>query len=92
MSAARKSLPLFPPPAHMNQSRAIEHLGRQVLIDAIDAGWLTYCVRKPGRGKDTVFYRFSDVHDVSLRIGAGEYPTPDPEVVKKKQKGARGTA
>lgn len=65
---------LFPPPAHMTQSEAIEYLRRQVFEDATTAGWLKPCVRKQGRGKDTIFYNFADVQDVSLRIAAGEYP------------------
>ena len=72
MSAKRKQL--FPTPAHMTQSEAIEFLRRQVFEDAVEAGWLKPCVRKPGRGKDTIFYAFVSVNDVSLRIAAGEYP------------------
>lgn len=72
MSAKRKQL--FPPPAHMAQCEVIDYLRRQVFDDAIAAAWLTPCVRKAGRGKDSVFYNFTDVQDVSLRIAAGEYP------------------
>ena len=67
---------LFPHPAHMAQSEVIEYLRRQVFEDAVDAEWLKPCVRKQGRGKDTIFYNFADVQDVSLRIAAGEYPQP----------------
>lgn len=72
MITSRKQL--FPPPAHMAQSEVIEYLRRQVFEDAIAEGWLRPCVRKQGRGKDTVFYNFADVQDVSQRIAAGEYP------------------
>lgn len=72
MSAKRKQL--FPTPAHMTQSEAIEFLRRQVFEDAVQAGWLEPCARKSGRGKDTIFYAFVEVNDVSLRIAAGEYP------------------
>lgn len=73
MSLRRKQL--FPPPAHMAQTEAIDYLRRQVFDDAVAAEWLKPCVRKQGRGKDSVFYNFGDVQDVSLRIAAGEYPT-----------------
>lgn len=65
---------LFPPPAHMAQCEVIDYLRRQVFEDATAAEWLKPCVRKQGRGKDTIFYNFADVQDVSLRIAAGEYP------------------
>lgn len=74
MSAKSGRKALFPPPAHMAQCEAIEHLRRQVFEDAVGAGWLKPCVRKDGGKKATVFYSFADVHDVSLRIAAGEYP------------------
>ena len=72
MSAKRKAL--FPPPAHMTQSEAIEFLRRQVFEDASSSGWLKPCARKEGRGRDSVFYAFRDVLEVSERIAAGEYP------------------
>ncbi len=72
MKTLRKQL--FPPPAHMTQSEVIEYLRRQVFEDATAAEWLKPCVRKQGRGKDTIFYNFEDVRDVSLRIAAGDYP------------------
>lgn len=84
MSAARKAM--FPTPHHMTQSEASEFLRRQVLEDALKAGWLSSCVRKPGAKGATVFYRFADVNDVSLRIAAGEYP--DPENPDPQRKGA----
>jgi hypothetical protein len=59
----------------MAQTEAIDYLRRQVFDDAVAAEWLKPCVRKQGRGKDSVFYNFGDVQDVSLRIAAGEYPT-----------------
>lgn len=65
---------LFPVPAHVAQSEAVEYLRKQVFVDAVDAGCLKPCVRKSGKGKDSVFYAFRDVQDVSLRIAAGEYP------------------
>lgn len=65
---------LFDRPHHMVQAEVIEYLRRQVFDDAVAACWLTPCLRKPGRGKDTVFYRTRDVEDVSLRIAGGEYP------------------
>lgn len=46
MSAKRKAL--FPPPAHMTQSEAIEYLRRQVFEDASSSGWLKPCARKEG--------------------------------------------
>ena len=70
---------MFPPPAHMAQAEVIEYLRKQVFNDARGAAWLVPCVRKPGKGKDSVFYRTTDVVDVSLRIAAGEYPTIDQE-------------
>lgn len=82
MSPSRKAL--FPTPHHMTQSEASDFLKRQILEDALDAKWLEPCVRKPGGKGCTVLYRFADVNDVSLRIAAGEYPTPDPELVKEK--------
>lgn len=60
----------------MRQCQAIAHLGRQLFLDAIAAGWLSECARKPGGRTSPVFYRFADVHDVGLRIAAGEYPQP----------------
>jgi len=73
----------FPSPAHMMQSEVVEYLKRQVFEDARAAGWLTPCVRKVGgRGKDTIFYAFADVQDVSLRIAAGEYP----DTLKREQR------
>lgn len=65
---------LFPVPAHVVRAEAVEYLRKQVFVDAVDAGWLKPCVRKNGKGKDSVFYAFADVQDVSLRIAAGEYP------------------
>lgn len=77
----------FPPPAHMMQSEVVEYLKRQVFEDARAAGWLTPCVRKVGgRGKDTIFYAFTDVQDVSLRIAAGEYPQEEPDKLKLEQR------
>lgn len=73
MSAKRKQL--FPPPAHMSQSEAIEFLRRQVFEDAVAAGWLKPCARSKDAGKATVFYAFAEVQDVSLRIAAGAYPS-----------------
>lgn len=73
MSAKRKGL--FPTPAHMAQCEVIEYLRRQVFEDAVAEGWLRACARSKGAGKATVFYSFSEVQDVSLRIAAGEYPT-----------------
>ncbi|WP_395739325.1 hypothetical protein [Prosthecobacter sp.] len=70
-----KRASLFPTPPVMKQSQVIDWLGRQVFEDACAAGWLKSCVRKPGRGKDTVFYAFADVNEVGLRMAAGEYPT-----------------
>lgn len=83
MSTARKAM--FPTPHHMTQSEASEYLRRQVLEDALAAGWLVPCARKAGGKGGTVFFRFSDVNDVSLRIAAGEYPFPDPEAVAAKR-------
>jgi len=73
MSAKRKQL--FPTPAHMSQSEVIEYLRRQIFEDAMACGWLKPCARKEGRGRDSVFYAFRDVQEVSERIAAGEYPT-----------------
>jgi hypothetical protein len=64
----------FPPPHHMVQSEVIAYLRRQVFEDAVAEGWLKSCVRKLGRGKDTVFFRWSEVEMVSLRVASGEYP------------------
>lgn len=88
MSPSRKAL--FPTPHHMTQSEASDFLKRQILEDALAAGWLQPCVRKPGGKGCTVLYRFADVNDVSLRIAAGEYPTPPREAVKRshQKKGA----
>ena len=72
MSAGRKQL--FPTPAHMTQSEAIEFLRRQVFEDAVAVGWLKPCARSKPSGKATVFYSFVEVQDVSLRIAAGDYP------------------
>lgn len=74
MSAKAVRKLLFPPPAHMAQSEVIEYLRRQVFEDATAEGWLKPCVRKEGRGRDSVFYAFRDVQEVSQRIAAGEYP------------------
>lgn len=81
---------LFPVPAHVTQSEAVEYLRRQVFEDAVDAAWLKPCVRKPGKGKDTVFFAFRDVQDVSLRIAAGEYPRA--EGIRHQAKGKRTEA
>ena len=64
----------LPVPHHVTQSEAMTYLRRQVFEDAVAAGWLRPCVRKMGRGKDTIFYRWSEVEGVSLRVAAGEYP------------------
>lgn len=74
MSAKTTRKSLFPPPAHMAQSEVIDYLRRQVFEDATAEGWLKPCVRKEGRGRDSVFYAFRDVQEVSQRIAAGEYP------------------
>ena len=63
---------LRPPPHHMSQSEAIGYLRRQVFEDSVKAGWLAPCVRKGSGG--SVFYRWADVEEVSLRLAAGEYP------------------
>lgn len=76
MSArAEKRKSLFPVPAHMTQSEAIDFLKRQVFEDAVAVGWLKPCARSKPSGKATVFYAFADVQDVSQRIAASEYPT-----------------
>lgn len=72
MSLKLKRKALFPPPAHMSQAEAIEYLKRQVFEDALKAGWLRECARKPGGG--SVFYAFRDVMEVSERIANREYP------------------
>ena len=74
MSLRLKRKALFPPPAHMAQSEVIEFLRRQVFEDALRGGWLRPCVRKEGRGRDSVFFAFRDVQEVSERIASGEYP------------------
>jgi hypothetical protein len=61
-------------PHHLSQSEAIGYLRRGVFEDAVKFGWLKACVRKTGRGRDSVFYRWADVEDVSLRVASGEYP------------------
>lgn len=64
----------LPVPHHVTQSEAMGYLRRQVFEDAVAAGWLRPCVRKMGRGKDTIFYRWSEVEMVSLKVAGGEYP------------------
>jgi hypothetical protein len=64
----------FPPPHHMVQSEVIAYLRRQVFEDALAFGWIKPCVRKVGRGKNTIFFRWSEVEMASLRIASGEYP------------------
>ncbi len=59
---------------HMSQSEAITYLKRGVFEDAVKFGWLRPCVRKTGRGRDSVFYRWADVEDVSSRVASGQYP------------------
>ncbi len=71
MSARVSRLPV---PHHLSQSEAIGYLRRGVFEDAVKFGWLKACVRKTGRGRDSVFYRWADVEDVSLRVASGEYP------------------
>lgn len=71
MSLKRKQL--LPKMHHLTQSEAAALLRRVVLEDALSAGWLSPCVRKPG-GRAAVYYRTADVEDVSLRIASGEYP------------------
>lgn len=76
--SAKTRKQMFPAPAHMAQCEVIEYLRRQVFEDAVAAGWLRPSTRsKAGAGKATVFYRFEDVRDVSLRIAAGDYPLAD---------------
>jgi hypothetical protein len=58
----------------MVQSEVIAYLRRQVFEDAVAGGWIKPCVRKVGRGKDTIFYRWADVEMVSLKVASGEYP------------------
>lgn len=77
----------FSEPAHMSQADAIRYLQRQVFADAVAARWLAPCVRKPGRGKDSVYYATRDVKDVSLRIAAGEYPGRSVAVTVKRGPG-----
>ena len=72
MSLKLKRKALFPPPAHMAQAEVIEYLKRQVFEDALEAGWLRECARKPEGG--SVFYAFREVQEVSERIARGEYP------------------
>jgi hypothetical protein len=64
----------LPVPHHLSQSEAIGYLRRGVFEDAVKFGWLRPCVRKTGRGRDSVFYRWADVETVSLRVASGEYP------------------
>jgi hypothetical protein len=64
----------LPVPHHLSQSEAIGYLRRGVFEDAVSFGWLKPCVRKTGRGRDSVFYRWVDVETVSLRVASGEYP------------------
>lgn len=65
----------LPVPHHLTQSEAMSYLRRQVFEDAVAAGWLRPCVRKPGgRGCGTIFYRWSEVEMVSLKVASGEYP------------------
>ena len=71
MSARLSRLPV---PHHLSQSEAIGYLRRGVFEDAVKFGWLRPCVRKTGRGRDSVFYRWADVETVSLRVASGEYP------------------
>jgi hypothetical protein len=58
----------------MVQSEVITYLRRQVFEDALAFGWIKPCVRKVGRGKSTIFFRWADVETVSLRVASGEYP------------------
>lgn len=76
MSSAR--LTFLPEPSHMTQAQVDAFLGRQVREDAVRAGSLAACVRKRGRGKDSVFYATRDVKAVSASIAAGEYPGQKP--------------
>ena len=71
MSARVSRLPV---PHHLSQSEAIGYLRRGVFEDAVKFGWLRPFVRKTGQGRDSVFYRWADVEDVSLRVASGEYP------------------
>lgn len=80
----------FPPPAHMSQAEAIRFLNRGVFTDAVAAGWLAPVVRKPGRGKDSVYYAWRDVQDVSLRISGGEYPGKGTDAGEAPVKRGRG--
>ena len=67
-----------------SQAEAIELLRRQVFDDAIAAGWLAPCVKRPTeRDNDTKIYSVADVQLVARRILAGEYP------VNLKRKGGR---
>lgn len=74
---------LLPVPEHMSQAEAILYLKRQVFDDACAAGWLKPCVRKPGKGRDSVYYATRTCQEISLRIANGEYPVP------LKEKGAK---
>lgn len=78
----------FPPPAHMTQAEVILYLHKQVFRDAVAAGWLAPAVRKTsGHGVGSVFYRWADVQDVSLRISGGEYPGEGAEDPVKRGRG-----
>lgn len=80
----------LPVPHHLTQSEAMAYLRRQVFEDAVAAGWLRPCVRKPGgRGNTTVFYRWSEVEMVSLKVAAGEYPV-GRVVVTRRHEGTKG--
>lgn len=72
MSGRGKRMSLLPQPAHMSGAEAKLILKDQVFKDAVAAGWLRECARKPGGG--SVYYATADVMDVSLRIAGGEYP------------------
>lgn len=62
-------------PRILSQADTFRSLGRQVVEDAIEAGWLRPCAVKEGaRGPAKKLYSVADLRRVEDRILAGEYP------------------
>jgi hypothetical protein len=60
-------------PMILNQADAYRLYRRQVIADAVEAGWLKPCCVKPGK-KNSVYYSVSDLKLLGLRMANGEYP------------------
>ena len=62
-------------PQIMTQASLIKQIGRQLLEDSLDAGWIKPCSAKIGKVGATIkWYAVADWRQIENRILNGEYP------------------